>query len=503
MKAKIILDKLLNLFLTYKPINTYMSKSTEVTQTKPYTPIALADSAQWRKIQKTGKSTTPYTEKEIQTHFKPHILEYSCKIQVLSKRLALAIPLLAVLLSDRRSEANSAADDNAAEFRALCNLVNLAQATIETQPTTAAPKQTAIYIGALNLSIAPKEFTEAIDVSKEWSTLPETNKQKLGGDQTYWAFYKAAKQELEKNKQWIQQWTTPAPSQKATVHVKAAAERAFQVFTTETEQQGKIQTPQQLATEALYGPGKTTATETMAGDSDRAKVCSGHNDAAKNKAGQALYTDLLCLCAASSENAGTKQACGKGLQTATTNTNWTPNSNDKAAGDKLVAACERFGSPGKLSEPTVEAAWAQLKQLIRRETGPASPQELVLGKVDGGGGSFAGCTGNAASNKGQCAKYKAEHFKKEGATVPWLMKLRAAAAAAAEIDKQTKAKETLVMELNLLNNTITAALSSHQIPQILSKPMSPPAAAATDCSKHKDSKTTCENTGKCKWKGKV
>ncbi|SCU68107.1 Trypanosomal VSG domain containing protein, putative [Trypanosoma equiperdum] len=235
----------------------------------------------------------------------------------------------------------------------------------------------------------------------------------------------------------------------------------------------------------------------MVGDSDRKKVCSGHSDATKNKAVQTLYTDLLFQCAATSDNGGSQQACGKGLQTATTNTNWTTNSN-KTTGDKPIAACDKFGAPGTLTEATVEAALAQLKQLIRRETGPSSPQDLVLGKIDNTGGAFGGFVGNAASNKGQCAKYKPEHFKKEGATVPWLMKLRAAAATAAEIDKQTKAKETLVMQLNLLNNTITAALSGHQIPQIISEPISPPSAAATDCSKNKSNKTACENAGKCK-----
>nr|APD73601.1 variant surface glycoprotein 1125.1385 [Trypanosoma brucei] len=325
--------------------------------------------------------------------------------------------------------ANTASGDNTAQYKAICMLVNLAKKCTKGGQATTTKTDTALVVGAINISLAGSDFQQAIDTEKEWATLPQDNKNKLGGNKADWKFWKESKKQLKNHQTLIK---TFAAEPKTAAQRLAAAELAKRARNLYAEANQASATPAasaaQLCKEALYGQGQTSSDGLKAGDATRANVCSEQAGGTNNKAGKALFCDVLCLRGGSSTHADTKQACGKGLETSETSTAWTPKTNGQAVGDPLIAHCAKFGGAGHLTDVTLEAAWATLQGQIKTDSSTNAGKPLVLGAVDSVGGSaFTGCTGNKVTNGGQCVQYKLTHFANGQTTIPWLSALRRAA----------------------------------------------------------------------------
>nr|APD75173.1 variant surface glycoprotein 1125.4995 [Trypanosoma brucei] len=358
------------------------------------------------------------------------------------------------------AEANTAPGDNAAQYKAICMLVNLAKKCTKGGQATTTKTDTALVVGALNISLAGSDFQQAVDTEKEWATLPQDNKNKLCGSEKDWTFWKESKKQLKDHQAWIKTFTAQPKTAAQRLETAEMAIRARKLY---EQAQSASATPAtsaaQLCKDALYGQGKTSSDGLAAGHATRANVCSDEAAGTNNKAGTALFWDVLCLCGGSSTHANTKQACGKGLEASETSTDWTPNSNDQTAGDPLIRHCANFGGAGHLTDVTLEAAWAALQAQIKTDSNTNAGKPLVLGAVDSVGGSaFTGCTGNKVTNGGQCVQYKLTHFANGETTIPWLTALRRAAEKAKNDEDNAKKAQQVEKQLQLLNDTVIAIL---------------------------------------------
>nr|CAI77647.1 variant surface glycoprotein Mul 4 [Trypanosoma brucei brucei] len=405
------------------------------------------------------------------------------------------------------AEANTAPGDNTAQYKAICMLVNLANKCTKGGQATTTKTDTALVVGAINISLASNDFQQAIDTEKDWATLPQDKKNKLGGSEEDWQFWKESKRQLKKHQAWIKTFTgqpKTAAQRLATAEMTLRARKLYE------QAQSASATPAtstaQLCKDALYGQGKTSSDGLAAGHATRANVCSDEAAGTNNKAGTALFWDVLCLCGGSSTHANTKQACGKGLEASETRTDWTPNTNDQAAGDPLIQHCATFGGAGHLNAVTLESAWAALQTQIKTDSNTNAGKPLVLGAVDASGAAFTGCTGNKVTNGGQCVQYKAKHFSNGETTIPWLSALRRAAEKAKSDEDNAKKAQQVEKELQLLNDTVIAILVGEKTTTTTAASAEESASkkqqeeAEANCNKiEKD--TDCKAKPKCAWDG--
>nr|ARB50738.1 variant surface glycoprotein [Trypanosoma brucei] len=318
------------------------------------------------------------------------------------------------------AEANTAAGDNTAQYKAICMLVNLATKCTKGGQEATTKTDTALVVGALNISLAGSDFQQAIDTEKEWATLPQANKNKLGGSEEDWQFWKESKKQLKHHQTWIKTFTAQPNTAAQRLATAEMAKRAKKLYAqAQTAEQTPAPTAAQLCKDSLYGHGAANSDGLKAGHSARENVCSEQAGGPNNKAGTALFWDLLCLCAGDGQQETTKKACGKGLEGSETRTAWAPDGNDKEAGDPLIEHCAKFGGAGHLTDVTLKSAWAALQTQIKAESSTNAGKALVLGVVDSTvGGGFAGCTGNKVTNGGQCVQYKPKHFANGETTIP-------------------------------------------------------------------------------------
>nr|APD73336.1 variant surface glycoprotein 1125.1069 [Trypanosoma brucei] len=405
------------------------------------------------------------------------------------------------------AEANTAPGDNTAQYKAICMLVNLANKCTKGGQATTTKTDTALVVGAINISLASNDFQQAIDTEKEWATLPQDKKNKLGGSEEDWQFWKESKRQLKKHQPWIKTFTGQPKTAAQLLATAEMALRARKLYLEagQSSPDGN-QAAVALCKEALYAQGQTSSDGLTAGDGTRQNVCSEEGGGGNNKAGTALFWDVLCLCGGSATNGATKQACGKGLQAAVTNNNWTPNTNDQAAGDPLIQHCATFGGAGHLNAVTLESAWAALQTQIKTDSNTNAGIPLVLGAVDSTGAAFTGCTGNKVTNGGQCVQYKPNHFANGETTIPWLTALRRAAEKAKSDEDNAKKAQQVEKELQLLNDTVIAILVGEKTTTTTAASVEESASkkqqeeAEANCNKiEKD--TDCKAKPKCAWDG--
>nr|AGH60317.1 variant surface glycoprotein 1385 [Trypanosoma brucei] len=358
------------------------------------------------------------------------------------------------------AEANTAPGDNTAQYKAICMLVNLANKCTKGGQATTTKTDTALVVGALNISLAGSDFQQAIDTEKEWATLPQANKNKLGGSEEDWKFWKESKKQLKHHQTWIKTFTAQP---KTAAQRLATAEMAIRARKLYEQAQSASATPAtsaaQLCKDALYGQGQATSDGLKAGSATRENVCSEEAAGANNKAGTALFWDLLCLCGASNAHGNTKQACGKGLETSETSTAWTSNTNGQAVGDPLIEHCAKFGGAGHLTDVTLEAAWAALQTQIKTDSSTNAGKALVLGVVDS---TSAAASQDAPATRSQM---EANVCNISQSTLPtakrqyqWLSALRRAAEKVKSDEDNAKKAQQVEKELQLLNDTVIAIL---------------------------------------------
>nr|APD73106.1 variant surface glycoprotein 1125.277 [Trypanosoma brucei] len=338
------------------------------------------------------------------------------------------IALLTLFLLAEKSE--TAANGNAAEYKALCDLIRLAEAADKVSEAAQTDKGAAAYEELLNLNnsaadegwrkdkngqLAGKEGDSKDTERQQWRQQIAKLGEKVAGTENF-KYTSLTKQRRRPGvAKAISRLLTHADA------LKAAMQQAEKQIETE------IATAKTELTNALYGDGKT-AFDGKGLSATATATCTASDDAA---AGLSLTTDLLCLCIGV-ENAGLKN-CKQTANSATA-ASWTTHATVKIEGEKAIGACATAPPDLTPSPANLQAAIGTFTALIGRQAGKATTGDgtAIFGRPHTAGEC------NGSSDQGMCVNYK--HYLKGGALIiPWLNKIDKAIMAL-NAAKQQKAK---------------------------------------------------------------
>nr|ARB50681.1 variant surface glycoprotein [Trypanosoma brucei] len=416
------------------------------------------------------------------------------------KRLT-AVVLLLLGTHGRLQKANAAANAQAAEFNALCSILELANKGLTIGGVTTPPSiQTDIkFLTALNLSLAADDFFN--------QNFKRTNSPK--GESEEWTENKATWAELQENVKAGNKGSLDTIIHRIEGEQQRAAAR--QVVNATLQKVAAIKTGLKTAPSSeeikkamqlvLYGDKDATApkrgvTFGTAG-ADGAKACGG--DGTSNKeAGISLANAFVCFCGAST-NAGIK-ACA-GAQASETITH----SGEATAADMFTNTIKYCHESTKtfLSQEKIQAAVLNFRNLLGKGTDDGDNGRTVAEAY----GNNGGCNGNQSPN---CVTYK-DRIKNKKLQIPWLVNLEGAAdlisaqkqnsAINREISAQiaSLAATAYASYLQALHTAAATHLTQTVTPQ-QSETRSDAEAKKKECERHKDNKTACENAN-CKWTG--
>nr|ARB50664.1 variant surface glycoprotein [Trypanosoma brucei] len=415
------------------------------------------------------------------------------------KRLT-AVVLLLLGTHSHRQKADAAANDQAAEFNALCSILELANKGLTIGGVTTPPSiQTDIkFLTALNLSLAPDSFFN------QNFKRPDNPK----GESEEWTENKATWAELQENIkagnkgsldtiihriEGEQRRGAARKVVNATLHKVASLKKALK----STPSSEDIKEAMQLV---LYGDKEATSAtgpKTFGSTAGNGQKACGHDGSADQEAGISLASDFVCLCGAADSN-GIKACAGFAASETITHTgSHTPTS----AFTDTVKYCHESGS--KPTPAAIQAAILNFRSLLGKITETADGKRAVFGAYANSGA----CNGNASPN---CVTYKARVQGKK-LMIPWLVNLEGAAELISEQEKNSAVNREISAQI--------ASLASAAYGSYLQALHADPAAHLTqaaaarqpdggsnsetkkkECEKHKDNKTACENA-KCEWKG--
>nr|AAK49466.1 variable surface glycoprotein [Trypanosoma evansi] len=407
---------------------------------------------------------------------------------------------ICVLIYAFASLTHEAANDNSAEFNAICNVLALTQG-VPALPLAVAPTSVAKAMQELeylNISTSTETYYNSKDgllatgsggdtqqKQKDWATkLQEIHKADATTGIIKFKRLDRSNQRDQANQQLI------------TIQRKAANLQAS--ITREVEgANARGATAIRKLNDALYGTAKN-AFDGSSVDAAGPQVCGGTGGHAK--ADGPLLNALYCLCVGMT-NAATN-LCKHGT-TPTPKAHTDPNDQKQEQLNSIIEECNVAKRSTKLTPDTIASAATGVKALLGRygTTRSSGPGHAYLGKPT----DAQGCNGQG--DQGMCVNYQVQ-LSSSGSGIKWLADLEAAAESLRESDSK---RQRIYFLETTLDNLLTTAWGAYNAARHTPPTQATGATAAKDkpdntdqkkeCEQRKSNKTTCENTGKCKWNG--
>nr|APD75007.1 variant surface glycoprotein 1125.4796 [Trypanosoma brucei] len=396
--------------------------------------------------------------------------------------------------------------ENAAEFAAVCSLVQFAKAKI---PPASEPQEIQKIINtlsAINFTLMDEQTRSTVEKNKEknWEQIQSehTGETKYYGD--HWdKWTRVAKlPPTDPEALALKDWERHRANENLKQQIKSLLHEALNLVkeAATSKEDLKAANLERLQELALYGSAGKSA-ELKSADDRKGYCGKGTTDgtAAGVGATDSLYATILCLCAGAATDNTAGKGCCLDCQSGANAAAWTAHSSGKDRAEFLASKCPAALIPEHPTTPELNHRLGAFYKLALGTTSTTQTVKYNVGKVSGTG--EGGCDGEVTGTSGRCAKYTAQQILQDDASLKWRQSLKAAATL---YDKQAQAKITtyrLADKLRLINAT-AAALYHTPLTQTQIQPMSRTDAATkptTNCSEHKSSKTTCENTGKCEW----
>nr|APD73304.1 variant surface glycoprotein 1125.1020 [Trypanosoma brucei] len=398
--------------------------------------------------------------------------------------------------------------ENAADFAAVCSLIQFAKAAAKDFEAPPEINQIIDTLSARNFTLLDDNIRTTVEKNKEkpWDTIHDQHQGETKYYADHWEQWRrvANLPATDPQRKALADWEKHRANENLKRQVKYLLEEALalQGSAKDNLAELKAETIKQKQTEALYG--KAGQTGQIKSGSDRQTFCgkgSNGNNAAGEGAAESLYGTLLCLCAGATTDTNAGLGCCLDCQGSPNNGAWTVTTDGRNIAHYLAGKCPAFLVP---DEPTTTELNHRLAAFNARITvNPSTTQTLdyVIGKV---AGTVAdGCSGVVAANTGRCAKFTKAQITGEDATLKWKEALEAAAAAFETQKKAANKLDMIAAKIKLINTT-AAALLYTQIPIAMKDAGTPTETKHTPgsvCFTQK-TKATCAASNNCKWDGK-
>nr|AGH60125.1 variant surface glycoprotein 1187 [Trypanosoma brucei] len=395
--------------------------------------------------------------------------------------------------------------ENAADFAAVCSLIQFAKAAAKDFEAPPEINQIIDTLSAINFTLLDDNIRATVEQNKgkPWDAIAAQHQgpTKYYGD--HWEQWKrvANLQATDPERKALADWEKHRANENLKRQVKYLLEEAVGLKETATTniEELKSDALKRHQTEALYGSAGV-AGEIKSG-SDRETFCgkgSNGNNAAGEGATESLYGTLLCLCAGATTDTTAGLGCCLNCQQAPNSGAWTVTNNGRQIATYLANKCPKYLIP---EEPTTAELNHRLAAFNARITvNPSTTQTMdyVIGKVSGMGAD--GCTGVVGGNTGRCAKFTKAQITGTDAALKWKKALKAAADAF-ETQKKAANKLDMVAAKIKLINTTAAALLYTPIPTAMKDVGTPTETKHTPGSVCFTQKTnaTCRTDNNCKW----
>nr|APD73266.1 variant surface glycoprotein 1125.512 [Trypanosoma brucei] len=380
--------------------------------------------------------------------------------------------------------AQSAANQHASEFAALCDLYNLLHATkasgFSDEPADFESLRSPIY--NLNISKADdgfvkdangkyKELMEGADDTAKQKTWEQhvrgilTHKEQPGGSGIY------------------AQLVNGHSKRKASATIRAAIATADKLKTKYNEAAEKVKKEHENALKhiriAVNGADTTTFDKAAFG-STRAGTCGDGQNGHAN-VGKAIISDMICLC---TNNAGAdSKECTSTTQAQVDDA--ASNTVDKAV-TRLLTACGKPAHQPPLTAALITARIEKFRSKLGAQPGSQTGDEVryILGKY-----KASGCDGASDQN---CINYKVQ-LHGGGAAIPWERELQAAAQ---DLENAVMANAALQGYEAQMKGLQLAARAAYEAGKIQAPDQPPTAVTQPEAPKVVETDATCEKKGK-------
>nr|AGQ50078.1 variant surface glycoprotein [Trypanosoma brucei] len=422
--------------------------------------------------------------------------------------------LLSVAKLQTGQAAPPAADENAAPFGVLCNVLKAAQTAMPNFAISDTVKQIAFDAKALNLSLSAPEAAAELADNK---TTDET-KLKASGiakkivDELSFGTAKAMAtraQELKKTKAYADLSPTAlTPAQMHQLQHKIALIATTAGNIDDLNIKKTVQEATSNLNKAIYGSETTDDKIKLvdaASHTSRDKSCGKIGDNNDNSiAGNSLKGDIMCLCGKSGSG-GDGNVCGSELPQLTA---------DASSNTELQADWQRLKNWCKPAAATSTTAMALMATAASAETyiaasaGKTAKASHIIGKHHDSAQTACDAKDTDASNSGACVYYGRKAGSGRKIQISWLQHLRTAAA---EIEKANTAYakgQMLATQLRRLNESLAALAVGTKLKSDQHQATPAPATnekhktEVSDCTNH-STNSTCTKNNNCKWEGQT
>ncbi|SCU70698.1 Trypanosomal VSG domain containing protein, putative [Trypanosoma equiperdum] len=351
-------------------------------------------------------------------------------------------------------------------FSVLCGVYSALKAkTVKTNVLSQLQKL-AYDIGAINISAAPAIFSEKFNPveGKTKDNHPDKPAEGSPGlaDWTkygeFWLESKKALIEMRKDGNGADLRQAAATTKGKLKHF---AQRAFNALSDPTlgEPATKQQEYDAAVQKAIYGAGGQAADPKAPTDAaDRTTECGPASGAKGSLAGEAIRTDMLCLCATGGATSGTNidKVCCPECTNPGRSGGWKDGATGKASFEKFITECPPSDPESKASGAAIRTSIAGFLASVSKPKGTGDVRHFTLGNPEGDGST--GCTGSSGATAGFCVQYKAAAGGgQEKLSVAWLAEAYKAAKLADELDEANQKAQKLLDRIAALNDTAHAA----------------------------------------------
>nr|APD75044.1 variant surface glycoprotein 1125.4836 [Trypanosoma brucei] len=366
--------------------------------------------------------------------------------------------------------------ENAAEFAAVCSLVQFAKAKI---PPASEPQEIQKIINtlsAINFTLMDEQTRSTVEKNKEktWEQIQSehTGETKYYGD-NWDKWTRVAKlPETDPEALALKDWERHRANNNLKNQIKSLLWEALSLKTeaASAKEDLKAANLERLQELALYGSAGKSA-ELKSADDRKGYCGKGTTDgtAAGVGATDLLYATILCLCAGAATDNTAGKGCCLDCQSGANAKAWTAHSDGKDRAEFLASKCPAALIPEHPTTPELNNRLGAFYKLALGTTSNTQTIKYNVGKVAGTG--EGGCDGDVTGTTGRCGKYTAEQILEDEASLKWRQRLKAAAKL---YDKQVQDKITmyrLADKLRLINAT-AAALYHTTLTQTQIQPMS-------------------------------
>nr|APD73204.1 variant surface glycoprotein 1125.427 [Trypanosoma brucei] len=380
--------------------------------------------------------------------------------------------------------AQSAANQHASEFAALCDLYNLLHATkasaFSNEPADFESLRTPIY--NLNISAADDGFIkDANGKYKELMTGADDTAKRDAWKQHVQAIL--THKEQATGSEIYERLLDGHARQKASAAIRTAIATADKLKTKYNEAAAKVKKAHENAIMhiriAVNGANTTTYSKSTFGPS-RAKTC-GDGENGDEAVGQAIMNDMICLC--TNKIGPTSKECTSTAQAQVADDNM--NTADKAI-SKLLAACGKPAQQPNLTNALITARIEKFRSKLGTQPNSQTGDEVryILGKYRG-----TGCDSTSDQN---CINYKVQ-LHGSGRGITWERELQAAAQ---ELENAARANAVLQGYETQMKGLQLAARTAYEAGKIQAPDQPATAVTPPEVPKVVETDATCEQKGK-------